>query len=498
MNSFKKQILLFTLPLLTILPLLLFLTTHTQAGDDPPRYHRLSHMGPDGDILYAGINPAITYNTVDEQFLVVWQADDDTDLLVDEEFEIYGQLIDARTGQEIGPDDFRISFMALDGNNLINADDPAVAYNPVDNEYLVVWSADNNIFPQVDGEFEIFVQRVAANGELIADPIKISDMGPDGDPIYDARNPEVVYNPTDHEYLVIWEGDDNSNDLIEGEFEIYGQRLTAPDAIELAPNDFRISDMGPDGFSLYDATSPAVVYNELANEYFVVWEGDDDIEGASEIYGQRLTATGIETDTNDFRITTVGFITDTTYDAINPSVAFNPLTNEYLVIWEGDNDTISTMVEGESEIWGQRLTANPLTEIGPNDFRITHMGPDGDPTFDAVSPEISYIPTYNHYVVLWDGEHNRTPYVEGEHDAFVQTLSATGDKLGRIGSRITDIGLAGSQLYDAADPAFHYDPIRRHFLLVWQGDDTNSDDEIEIYGQFFYETSTYIPAIWSP
>ncbi len=37
--------------------------------------------------------------------------------------------------------------------------------------------------------------------------------------------------------------------------------------------------MGPDGDSTYDAQCPAVAYNSTNDEYLVVWEGNDNAGG---------------------------------------------------------------------------------------------------------------------------------------------------------------------------------------------------------------------------
>ncbi len=75
---------------------------------------------------------------------------------------------------------------------------------------------------------------------------RISSVGPDGDPDYDASYPAVAYNSTHNQYLVVWSGEDETPPLVEGEEEIFGQRLYA-DGGQVGPNDFRLSDMGPDG-----------------------------------------------------------------------------------------------------------------------------------------------------------------------------------------------------------------------------------------------------------
>ncbi len=51
--------------------------------------------------------------------------------------------------------------------------------------------------------------------------------------------------------------------------------------------------------------------------------------------------------------------------------------------------------------WGQ--TAARLAEIGPNDFRITHMGADHAVDFDALDPAVAYNRTASEFLVVWAG-----------------------------------------------------------------------------------------------
>ncbi len=46
-------------------------------------------------------------------------------------------------------------------------------------------------------------------------------MGPGVDANYDALDPAVAYNCADNQYLVIWEGDDDTAPLVNNEFEIW-------------------------------------------------------------------------------------------------------------------------------------------------------------------------------------------------------------------------------------------------------------------------------------
>jgi hypothetical protein len=223
----------------------------------------------------------------------VWRGADDPPPLVDEEFEVYGQRLNGASGVPLGANDFRLSRMGPDGDAGYDAYEPAVAYNSANNQYLVVWRGDDNTAPLVDGEYEIFGQRVdGATAAEIGSDLRLSDMGPDGDTNYRATVPAVTHNPTEDEYLVIWSGDDDTAPLVDGEYEIFGQRVDGATGAEVGDNDLRLSDMGPDGDAGYDARETALAYNSTGNDYLVVWTGDDDtpplVDEESEIFGQRF------------------------------------------------------------------------------------------------------------------------------------------------------------------------------------------------------------------
>ena len=124
-----------------------------------------------------------------------------------------------------------------------------------------------------------------------------------------------------------------------GEDEIHGQRISSG-GVEVGADDFRISDMGPDGSSAYGAQEPDVAHNPGANTYLVAWEGDDDtgllVDGEFEIHVQSLDASGAEIGVNDRRISDAGGLGDAARDAINPAVAHNAVDGQFLVAWDAD------------------------------------------------------------------------------------------------------------------------------------------------------------------
>ena len=341
---------------------------------------------------------------------MVWEGDDNTSPLVDNEYEIFGQRVAGATGAEIGSD-LQLSHMGVDGDADYDAHRPKLAYNALQNEYLVVWYGDDNTGTLVDGENEIYSQRVAgATGAEIGGDVRLSDMGPDGDPNFDGYSPAVAFNPTQGEYLVVWYGDDNTGSLVDGENEIYGQRVVGATGAEIG-GDVRLSEMGLDLDFSYDAYEPDVAYNSIQDSYLVVWRGDDNtdslVDGEYEVFGQLVDGTTGAEIGGDFRLSDMGPDGDSNYDAIFPAVAYNSTQDEYLVVWYGDDNT-GPLVDEEFEIYGQRLAGATGAEIG-GDIRLSDMGPDGDPAYDAFDPAVVYNHTQDEYLVVWDGDRRHRP-----------------------------------------------------------------------------------------
>ncbi len=342
---------------------------------------RISDMGGTGDTGYDAFEPAVAYNATDNEYLVVWHGDDDIGGLVDDEYEIFGQRLDAATGAEVGSNDFRISDMGGTGDVTYGALLTAVAYNTTDNEYLVVWRGDDNVGGLVDDETEVFGQRLdgATGAEVGSNDFRISDMGGTGDANYDIYSVDVAYNAADNEYLVVWRGDDNVGGLVDNEYEIFGQRLDAATGAEVGGNDFRISDMGGTGdVELRGRRCRGGLQRDRQR-----------IPGGLEGRRQRRRARGQRV--RDLRPAAqrghrhgprqrrlphqrhgAAPATRATAPAI-PAVAYNAADNEYLVVWMGD-DNVGGLVDNEYEIFGQRLDAATGAEVGSNDFRISDDG----------------------------------------------------------------------------------------------------------------------------
>ena len=364
--------------------------------------------------------------------------------------------------EETGTDDFRISAMGGTGDTNYRGIRAAIAYNSVDHEYLVVWRGDHTT--PGDDKFEIFGQRIHATtgAELGSNDFQISEMSSAGF-TNGAHTPDVAYNPTTNQYLVVWSGKDDLEPEPFESFEIWGQRIDGATGDPLG-GDFLISDMGTSATQpdLFNAVTPAVAYNSAANEYLVVWSGDDDIGGGPEgneqfeIWGQRLDGdTGTEAGAaDDFRISSTGGTTSAFFDANRPAVAYNEVDDEYLVAWDGDDGT-PPYADNELEIWVQRLD-NEGAELG-GDVRITSIGPTGNSGYLVVDPEVAYSPDDNEYLVVFTATANLPMGLPSELEIFAQRLDgATGAEVGTDDVRITDVGGTGETTYDAEMPDVAY------------------------------------------
>lgn len=443
---------------------------------------RISAMGPAANASFDALSPALAASGATGEYLVVWQGDDDTAPNVDDEFEIFGQRLNAATGAEVGTDDFRISEMGPHSSAAFAAVEPAAAYNAATGEYLVVWSGDHNTGGLADNEFEIFGQRLTATGvEAGQNDFRISDLGTDRDPAFAAHAPALSWNGTTSEYLVVWSGDDG----IDGELEIFGQRLTSAGA-EAGANDFRVSDAGPEGVRDFAAEAPAVAYNEANEEYTVVWHADDKDIDDIELHGQRLdAATAAELGANDFRISDMVRDDNASFQAGGgPAVVYNPTDNEYMVVWSGTDDRAGLTAD-EYEIYGQRISAATGVEVGADDFRISDMGPDGGADYDAFDPAVAYNSVDREYLVVWSADDDAIGLAQDEREIWGQRLTPTGSEVGGNDFRISEMGPEGDPGWFGAEPAVAYNSTNNEYVVVWLGTDDRPGMvyQQEIYGQ---------------
>ncbi len=211
-------------------------------------------------------------------FLVVW--DDKVNGLDD----IYGQLLSS-DGTAIGSS-FPICTAVGPQNH------PAVDYNSVENEWMVVWQDSRN------ENWDIYGARLKANGEKLSSQNSLDDStfiicNQDSNQFH----PRLAHNYIENTYLVVWFDYRHYQKLHQdkwGNIDVYGQRLSY-DAALLTPMQMPDSKTNyPIANEVYyDDTSPDVAYfgrnGTEMNEWLVVFSRSEPMHAkGSRIWGVRI------------------------------------------------------------------------------------------------------------------------------------------------------------------------------------------------------------------
>ena len=221
-----------------------------------------------------------------------------------------------------------------------------VAYNATDSQFAVVFHAPFG----GGGNEDIGLQRIDADGLRVGTEVQLTEGGTSG---YQ-QPPRVEWNSVRNEYLVAWAGESLVYGT-DGEYEILIQRVSGAGA-EIGA-ETRVTDFGPAGNTSYAPSRPDIAFHPDAGEYLLTFHADDDtpplIDEATEVFGQRLSGTGEQIGTNDFRISETLPENDAGRDAVRPRVAYDSDTCDYLTVWQRSYD--STVPVQEAEILGRRI-----------------------------------------------------------------------------------------------------------------------------------------------
>ena len=414
---------------------------------------QISSIGPPGNVAFDADDPRVAFGA-DGRGLAVYLGEP-----VDGEQEAFGQTVDA-SGTPVGAQR-RLTHVGPDAASVDEARNPDVVYNPRADEFLLVSSN------AIGFDEDIAVQRVGLDGAPIGPSVQVSEaggVGPGSDG--DNQRPRVAYDPDRDEYLVAWADSRNG-----GEGEIRAQRVNATTLAQVGAADFFVSLVGGDN---QDANRLDVDYG--AGTFFVAWS-DVTTDGDEEIFARRVPSGG-GTVGGEVRLSEQGPAGDPEFETSRPAVAYNPLANEFLTVWDGDRTNPGG--SGEHEIFGQRASAAGAPIGG--DIRISQQGTDGDLESDAEEPAIAANTGNGEYLAVWQAN---GPSQEVE--VYGQRLTATGAEIGTNDARFSDQGPAGNPDFYADTSATAYNPAAHQFLAVWRGTRTlnvgTKDSEDEVFGR---------------
>jgi hypothetical protein len=418
------------------------------------RISQISVVGPERDAS----SPHVACNAEDNECLVVWRGNGLSGAESRGVAEIFGRRVNAATGAGIGAD-FRISNMSDTGKDRA-ANGPKVVYNSTAHEYLVVWHGQGGT-EVPDSTFEIYGQRLSRAGVELGKDFRISnitDIGKImGNFVRASAHVDVAWNSTDNQYMVVWDAMGQPDEVIRT--EIYGQLLN-PDGGLLGKN-FRISNTNDQGAE-FNANLPAVAYNSTNDQYMVVWTGPFKNKSQNEVWGQAVSASGAQVGkgNGDFTISQVSVNIGTDRDSSSPQVAYNSSSNEYLVVFQA-NGVAGPDNAQANEVFGQRINAATLSEIGPNDFRISNTP--GTFMNRADNPRVAFNALAKQYMVIWRGVRTDVPF-----EIFGQRLSLDGSEI-EADFQISNVASVGKDR-TVNLPAIACNSASGEYLAVWHGD----------------------------
>ncbi len=201
----------------------------------------------------------------------------------------------------------------------------------------------------------------------------------------------------------------------------------------------------------HEQVQPSVAYNPQRQEYLVVWHNE--WPGNKDIYGRRLSKDG----------TALGSwfaISHGPGDRYFADVAYNQQRNEYLVVWEHYEGYVSRVrarrVSATGELLGGEITLSPPPGPGSQQMR----------------PAVAYASTSDLYLVVMEYKW------EFGIDIVAQSLSSAGALVGGL----QGISGASGTMDNREQPDVAYNRRRNEFLVVWQQMDTTYGD-YDIYAR---------------
>jgi hypothetical protein len=323
------------------------------------------------DIGLESIHPAVAYNSMRDEYLVVWYNDRPSN------DDIQAQRLD-KNGKLLGG-----KFYIATGANHERRF-PDVAYDSKNDQYLVVWQ-DFNSATMISGD-AIYGRRVSGSGDVL-DTIDIVIKGT-GARLFLPQKPKVDYSNKSDKFLVVWE---DTTYPITVKKDILG-KIVLPNGTTQGEDILISDDQGNGDYR----QAPDVVYNRLTNRFMVVFEQFYSSQNVWGISGQQLTGEGALWQSN--------FIIEYgSADATEPRVAAlytYPRICNFIVTYKfgngSDTDIIRIFIEGDSSLGNKAfVTRFDYNENNPaiaanessNNFLIswTQPNPEESPPYDIIS-----------------------------------------------------------------------------------------------------------------
>ncbi len=234
---------------------------------------------------------------------------------------------------------------------------PKIAYNWKQDEYLVVWRNAPS-----SGNHSIWARRIAITGEPRGPVFEIAAAAPSN-----LANPSVAYDPVHERYLVVW-----SELSVMGDWDIFG-RFVPWEGPQPALAPFPIMPW------LTNQYATGVAYGRGPEEFLIVWANEQ--LPFWTVNGVRISAATGAT------VAAPLTIAHPSEHRRDPAIAYNAARNEYLIVYDNDQDVFAQRFDASGNALGAELIPAgwPSTEYAPSvaacseadQFLVTWMSNEG-------------------------------------------------------------------------------------------------------------------------
>ena len=387
-------------------------------------------MGPERTISNQDFNeylPHVAYNSNHDEFLVVWH--DNSPL---QSRSVMGKRVDA-SGAAIA--EFIIAFEDTPPRD--NAQ-PTVAYDPVNDRYMVSWVKDYH----GDGsDWDVYGRLIPWNGPSPSlTEFSICDF------TSNQWSPRAAYAGTPGEFLVTWwnEGSGGVNSYISA------QRISAAGAT--------LGGIVTVTSGTEERVVPDVAYNQARNEYLIVFQLMD--AGGGSIHGVRLTGGGSIIGGGDFAIAAWPD------PETAPRVAASRVEDEWGVIWQSD-------VPGRmKDVYARRVWVDISGTV-----QFTPPVHAAGSTVDERRPDIAIHPESSTYLLAWEKQYSSPT---GPLGIDARTLNSVNGLGNRFDVRPVYIGTT----IDSSRPSMAASDS--NWFVAWEQERNATPPYLDILGRTVY------------
>jgi hypothetical protein len=383
----------------------------------------LGEIFPISQLNNLKLTPAVAYSPQHHEYLVVWENEWPGN------HDIYGQRV-----SEHGE---LLSWFAISAGEHDRIE-PAVAYDPTRDRYLVVWAFD---FHGDGSDFDIVGRFVSWDG-VLGNETYISDST-NGE-----YHPQVAYGLSQDVFTVVWISDTAADPSFITARQVWAENGTFPGTT------FVVSQ-GAD-----NRDSPDIAYNLHRNEWLVVW--DQWVSTDLDIYAVRLAGDGTVIGGGIFAIYA------TAKNEEKTSVAACHLLDQYLVVFEKEYSNPPVDID----IWARYVSGDGIPGAS---YEVDAT------TTKQLEPDVACSSAGNSYLIAWKDE-----FTDGYYGILAREAGADGFP------RVATIMVQPGTFQHRFDPAVGGGSSQ--FLVTWvHGIYRNLANYHDIYGRTYTPYVVFLP-----